>query len=118
MLDALERELLLIWIKGSDALTAELVRRFDRAPKPMYYQPHFLERMWDEYRSMTGEDAMQVDPDAFVRWTYAQALAHRQPRYQAMADGWGVTVTAEEVAQVRDSQGFNDLIATAIDRRA
>ena len=28
----------------------------------------------------------QVDPDAFVRWTYARALAHRQPRYRAIAD--------------------------------
>ena len=35
-----------------------------------------------------------VDPDAFVRWTYARALAHRQPRYGAMADRWGVTVPA------------------------
>ncbi|OJY27128.1 MAG: ATPase [Rhodobacterales bacterium 65-51] len=114
VMTALSQNLLMVWIKGSDAHTAELVRRFDRAPKPMYYQPHFLERMWDEYRSMTGEDAMQVDPDAFVRWTYAQALAHRQPRYAAMAD-WGVTVTAEEVAEVRDEAGFIDLIARAIE---
>jgi hypothetical protein len=40
--------LLLVWIKGSDAHTAELVRRFDRAPKPMYYQPHFLDAMWED----------------------------------------------------------------------
>jgi hypothetical protein len=39
------------------------------------------------------------DPDHFVRWTYARALAHRQPRYAAMAR-WGVTVTAEEVGAV------------------
>ena len=114
----LSDNLLMVWIKGSDAHTAELIRRFDRAPKPMYYQPHFLERMWGQYRSDTGLDEMQVDPDAFVRWTYAQALAHRQPRYQAMAERWGVTVTAEEVAQVRDTQGFEDLIAAALDRRA
>ena len=56
-----------------------------------------------------------VDPDAFVRWTYARALAHRQPRYGAMAD-WGVTITADEVAHVRTAADFNSLIATAIDR--
>ena len=43
VLDALERDLALVWIKGSDAHTQELVRRFDRAPKPMYYQPDFLD---------------------------------------------------------------------------
>src|SRR5690606_14560002 len=26
-----------VWIRGTEAHTAELVRRFDRAPKPMYY---------------------------------------------------------------------------------
>ena len=116
VLTHLTRHLLLVWIEGSEAHTAELVRRFDRAPKPMYYQPDFLTRMWDEYRMRQGETPEQVNPDAFVRWTYAQALAHRQPRYAAMAE-WGVTVTAEEVAQVRDTAGFDDLIARALDRK-
>lgn len=116
VLAELSKNLLLVWIKGSDAHTEELIRRFDRAPKPMYYQPHFLERMWGQYRAETGLAAEQVDSDAFVRWTYAQALAHRQPRYAAMAD-WGVTVTAEDVAQVRDPAGFDDLIARAIQSR-
>ena len=49
----------------------------------------------------------KVDPDAFVRWTYARALAHRAPRYRAMADTWGVTVTAEEVARVTDCDSFH-----------
>ena len=116
VLTELSRHHLMVWIKGSASHTAELVRRFDRAPKPMYYQPDFLTRMWGDYRMRQGETPEQVNPDAFVRWTYAQALAHRQPRYAAMAE-WGVTVTAEEVAQVRDTAGFDDLIARALDRR-
>ncbi len=108
--------LLLVWIKGSDAHTAELVRRFDRAPKPMYYQPAFLHAMWEEYRATHSVSEETCDPDHFVRWTYARALAHRQPRYAAMAR-WGVTVTAEEVAEVRTTDDFDRLIATAIDRR-
>jgi len=109
--------LLLVWIKGSDAHTAELVRRFDRAPKPMYYQPAFLHDAWEEYRASHGVSEETCDPDHFVRWTYARALAHRQPRYAAMAR-WGVTVTAEEVAEVTDIAGFDALIARAIDRAA
>jgi hypothetical protein len=111
----LSETLLLVWIKGSDAHTAELVRRFDRAPKPMYYQPEFLHAMWEEYRATHSVTEETCDPDHFVRWTYARALAHRQPRYAAMAR-WGVTVTAEEVAMVRDAAGFDALVAKAIDR--
>ena len=107
--------LLLVWIKGSDAHTAELVRRFDRAPKPMYYQPHFLHAMWEDYRSTHSVAEETCDPDHFVRWTYARALAHRQPRYAAMAR-WGVTVTAEEVGAVATTQDFDTLMARAIDR--
>jgi hypothetical protein len=52
-----------------------------------------------------------------VRWTYARALAHRQPRYEAMAK-WGVTVTAQEIASLKSTADFDELIATAIDRRS
>ncbi len=114
VLSTLAAHLLPVWIKGSDAHTAELVRRFDRAPKPMYYQPDFLRAAWAEYLETQGVAEDRVDPDAFVRWTYARALAHRAPRYGAMARNWGVTVTAEDVAQVRDRAGFDALIAAAI----
>jgi len=107
--------LLLVWIKGSDAHTTELVRRFNRAPKPMYYQPQFLHAAWEEYRATHSLTEETCDPDHFVRWTYARALAHRQPRYAAMAR-WGVTVLAEEVAEVGNTRDFDTLMARAIDR--
>ncbi|OCX63074.1 ATPase [Thioclava sp. SK-1] len=114
ILTALSSKMLMVWIEGSDAHTEELVRRFDRAPKPMYYQPEFLERKWVEYRVERGLREEEVNPDDFVRWTYAQALAHRQPRYDAMARNWGITVKAEDVALVRDKKDFTSLIAQAM----
>jgi hypothetical protein len=115
VLRQLSETLLLVWIKGSEAHTAELIRRFDRAPKPMYYQPTFLHTAWEEYRATHNVTEENCDPDAFVRWTYARALAHRQPRYAAMAKQ-GVTVTAEEVAAVQSPADFDAMIARAIDR--
>jgi hypothetical protein len=84
----------------------------------MCYQTEFLESAWQDYLNQNKVSEKQVDPDAFVRWTYARALAHRQPRYRAMAKKWGVTVTAEEISNVRSTQDFNDLIATALERGA
>ena len=117
VLTALSRNLLLVWIQGSEANTADLIRRFDRAPKPIYYQPAFLTEIWARSLDQNGIAEAEVNPDAFLRWGYAQVLAHRQPRYAAMARHWGVTVTAAEVAQVRDAQGLTDLIALALERR-
>ncbi|MBB1491381.1 ATPase [Paracoccus sp. MC1854] len=113
VLRALAALMLPVWIRGTEAHTSELVRRFDQAPKPMYYQPAFLAAAWKDYgRAHPGP----VDPDAFIRWTYARALAHRQPRYAAMARR-GVTVEADEIARVAGPQDFVDLIAAAIHRQ-
>ncbi len=114
LMTTLKAHVLPIWIKGSDAHTAELIRRFDRAPKPMYYQPDFLCAAWAAYQHETGHSPEHIDPDAFVRWTYARALAHRAPRYAAMARNWGITVSAEEVAQIRTAHDFNQLIAAKL----
>ncbi len=113
VLTALARDMLLIWIEGSDDHTAELVARFDAAPKPMYYRPDFLEASWSTYLEDSGLPPEQVDPDAFIRWTYARALAHRQPLYAGMAK-WGVTVKADDVAKLRSEADLTDLEATAI----
>ncbi|WP_170750931.1 ATPase [Ruegeria lacuscaerulensis] len=118
VLSELSRQTLMIWLKGDEDHTAELVRRFDKAPKPMSYQPEFLTRVWEEYLAEQGCSATEVDPDAFVRWTYARALAHRQPRYQAMADNWGVTVTANDMHSVRDAGDFDELIERTLETRA
>ena len=118
VMTVLARNMALVWIEGSDAHTAELVRRFDKAPKPMYYQREFLDRAWAAYRAETGDAPDKVDPDAFVRWTYARALEHRAPRYRAMAESWGISVTAEEIWAVRTPAAFDDLIASKLEARA
>ncbi|MBP9951756.1 MAG: ATPase [Cypionkella sp.] len=115
VMTALSSHLLPVWIQGSPEHRAELIRRFDRAPKPMYYQPDFLQTIWAEYLTQQGKPADQVDPDAFLRFGYARLLEHRVPRYAAMAR-WGVTVSAQEVAAVKSRADFDTLIATAIDR--
>ncbi len=115
LLQALSQECLLVWIKGDAAHTRELIRRFDKAPKPMAYQPEFLARVWKDYLIENNCSEDDVDPDAFIRWTYAKALEHRQPRYAAMAK-WGITITADQVAGLRDEAGLTDLIADTLDR--
>ncbi len=110
LLTALSEECLLVWIKGDEAHTQELIRRFDRAPKPMAYQPEFLARVWAQYLEENNCSEEDVDPDAFVRWTYAQALSHRQPRYEAMSK-WGITITPDQIGALKSEGDFVDLIA-------
>ena len=54
-----------------------------------------------------------VDPNEFIRWTYAKALSHRQPRYEKMSN-WGITVKAEDIEKVKNSNQFNLLIESTL----
>ena len=114
LLKMLSNNCLMVWIEGNDDHTSDLVQRFDKAPKPMAYEPDFLLRTWQEYLSENDILEVEVDPDTFIRWTYARALAHRQPRYEAMAKNWGITVQASDMATVRDEFDFVNLIARGI----
>ncbi|MGJ8558308.1 MAG: ATPase, partial [Sulfitobacter geojensis] len=78
------------------------------------YQPEFLTRVWQEYLDENDCAEGDVDPDAFVRWTYAQALSHRQPRYEAMSK-WGVTITPDQIGTLQTESDFVDLIASTLD---
>ncbi len=115
VMQAMAASMLLVWIEGNDSHRAELIRRFDAAPKPMYYRPEFLTQVWGAFLAQTGASAQSADPDAFLRFGYAQLLQSRVPRYAAMA-GWGVTISAAEVSAARSPAEFDALIAAAIDR--
>jgi hypothetical protein len=80
----------------------------------MSYDPVFLLKTWQAYLGEFNVSPDKVDPDDFIRWAFAKALAHRQPRYEAMANRWGLTVHMNDVAQVRDEAGFVALIEKAL----
>lgn len=116
VLATLSAHSLMVWIEGPESHTQELIRRFDRDPKPMYYKPEFLLPLWQGWLAEQGIAAHQADPNAFIRYAYARAMAHRAPLYAAMARNWGVTVTAAEVEAVRDAQDAIAMVATALGR--
>lgn len=114
---ALTANTVLLYIEGTPAHTAMLVERFRKSPKPMYYQPAFLERKWAEYKELktiTRDD--DVDPDDFAAWGFAELLHHRIPLYQKLAQNHGYTVRMRDIPAVTNAAAFVDLVATAIDQ--
>ena len=115
VLKTLAENTLMVWIEGSSHHTDELIKRFDENPKPMCYDPGFLDLKWKEYLKIHKCSVNDVDPDDFVRWTYSEAMAHRNPIYQSMAS-WGITVQADLISQVQTPSEFNSLIGSTISR--
>lgn len=117
ILRKLSDEMLLVWIKSGSDLLAKLMQRFHMSPKPMYYQPEFLEENWQAYRHENAVSEGDVDPNDFARWIYARAVDHRQPRYAEIARNWGVSIDACELSQVGSARDFNMLVARTLDAR-
>ncbi|MBJ7577100.1 ATPase [Devosia sp. MC532] len=108
----------LIYIRGTDKDAIELVKRFKKSPKPMYYRPEFLVEKWAEYKLINGiMDDCDVDPAGFGAWGFEALLHDRLPRYQALADNFGYVIEASDLATVRDGDEFIDLVAAAIEKR-
>ena len=117
VMSALSRAMLPVYIRGGDEHVAALVHRFDRAPKPMYYREDQLLDFWAAYLAEKGCAADQVDPDAFIRWGFARLIEGRRPRYQAIADRWGVTLEADDVARIETGEDLDALIMAALAAR-
>ena len=108
----------LIYIRGTEKDADALVERFRTSPKPMYYQPKFLTRKWAEYKRKNNvTDDAKVDPAGFGAWGFEALLYDRLPRYQKLADNFGYTIEAADLAIVRDGEEFVDLVTSAIKGR-
>jgi hypothetical protein len=116
VLKALAETTTLLYIEGTPDHTAMLVDRFRKHPKPMYYQPAFLDTKWAEYKDtnkIRNDD--DVDPDGFAVWGFEQLLHHRIPLYERIAENFGYTVRMRDIPDVKTEQGFIDLVSRAID---
>lgn len=113
VLKALSDTCLLVYIEGDEAHADALKARFDKSPKPMYYNEDFLRLVWKDYLEKTGASEETVDPDEFIRWGYARLIDWRRPRYEAIADQWGVRIKAQELEKVTAPEQFLDIIDAA-----
>jgi hypothetical protein len=116
VLKALAANTALFYIEGTPGHTAMLVERFRKYPKPMYYQPAFLEAKWAEYKDLnkiSRDD--DVDPDGFAVWGFEQLLHHRIPLYARIAKNFGYTVHMKDIPAVTSEAAFADLVARAIE---
>jgi len=119
VIDLLAKHSLILYIQTTNKEEEdELIRRAQSSPKPLYYRPEFLLEQLDTYLQENNlEYAAQLDPDEFTRWVFPRLFNSRIPRYEAIAEPHGYTVTSQEVAQLRDEKDFLSLLEQAIARK-
>jgi len=117
VLNVLFTHTLVIYIKASKADEEGLIKRAEKSPKPLYYRESFLDEQLAAYMSEKKlEYIALIDPDDFVRWVFPRLFYSRIPRYEAIAEQYGYTITTEEAAAVHDENDFLELISNVLDR--
>ncbi len=117
VLKSLSESTMLLYIEGTPEHAAMLVDRFRKHPKPMYYQPEFLDEKWAEYKALnqiSSDD--EVDPDGFAIWGFEQLLHHRIPLYKKIADRHGYTLRMQDIPAIQTEADFIGLLCKTIDQ--
>ena len=115
MLDVLAGNTVIVYLGADKAMEETMIRRSIENPKPMYYQEAFLDEQLQVYLDGSGlASPAEIVPDEFVRWIFPRHVAHRRPKYEALADRYGYTVDARAIERVTSEADFLELVAAAM----
>ncbi|MEY3808682.1 MAG: hypothetical protein RI893_1658 [Pseudomonadota bacterium] len=115
VLETLAQNTLIVYIKIPETLEQTIIERAKSDPKPLYYREEFLDEKLAEFMQLKNYASTDVmPPDEFVTWVFPELFKSRLPRYQAIADQYGYTIDANDVATIKGEDDFNQLIAAAL----
>jgi hypothetical protein len=119
LLDMLAKHTLFIYIQANEGDEKRLIKRSKSAPKPMYYQPKFLDEQLAIYMDENKlEYVAMINPDDFIRWIFPRLFYARIPRYESIAKQYGYTIKTEDLYKIKTEADFLKLIEKAIDEQA
>lgn len=116
-IDIIADSSLIIYIKATKDNESELIKRAQKSPKPLYYREEFLDEQLSLYMQENNlEYVAMIDPDEFVRWVFPKLFYSRIPRYEAIADKHGYSISTEELSRVTTEHEFLSLIEDVLSR--
>ena len=117
-LEILAEHTLILYIKATEKNEKSLIQRAESDPKPLYYREAFLDEQLAVYMKENNLSYVaMIDPDEFVRWIFSKLFYSRIPRYDAIAEKYGYTITTDELSQVTNKEELMVLIEKAIKRK-
>lgn len=108
---------LILYLKTTPTLEDVLIQRAQSDPKPLYYRDAFLDEQLPVFLSEKGYSTVEeIGPDEFVTWVFPKLFRSRLPRYEAIAQGYGYVIDAQDVASIENESDFFQLVADALSR--
>jgi len=117
-LEILAEHTFILYIKATEKNEQALIQRAESDPKPLYYREAFLDKQLAVYMKENNlEYIAMIDPDEFVRWVFPKLFYSRIPRYDAIAEKYGYTITTDELSKVKNEKELMALIEKAIKKQ-
>ncbi len=111
LLDDVDENSLFVYIKASPEEEKKVLQRAQAYPKPMYFSSEKIDTWLAQYANdhkFTNTD--QFDGKDFARWVFPKLFENRLPKYQAIADKYGVTIPSEAFQGIKTSDEFLNVI--------
>jgi hypothetical protein len=108
---------LFVYLRASAEEEKTVLERAQKYPKPLFFPPASLEWWGQDYVEKQGLGSVdEMDPDGFSRWVFPKLFSSRLPKYQRLADRYGVTIESADMYGVGDEADFLDRLVGALER--
>lgn len=106
---------LFVYLKAGEEDHPKILERAIQYPKPLYFPPAFFDANLKEYLEQFDiTNAQDINPEAFLSWVFPRLFQSRLPKYQRLADRYGVTIPAGAIGAVQSEDEFLTLVAEAL----
>lgn len=107
----LGEQTLIVYIKAEAEEEAALVEQAMHEPKPLYFPPAQFDGWLAEYlKEKNLRSVDDVVPNDFSRWVFPKLFHSRLPKYQAIADKYGITVSSKALRGVTTQEEFFEIV--------
>jgi dephospho-CoA kinase len=111
LIESIDENSLIVYIKANEEEEQNVLRRAQEYPKPLFFSPEKFDAWLAEYlaeNNLSSSDEME--PDEFSRWVFPKLFENRLPKYQRIADKYGVTIPSDAFKDIKTSDEFLNVI--------
>lgn len=109
--EVLSKHSLIIYIKSSKKNEQKIIERAVNDPKPLFFKSAFLEEKLTEYLAEVKLDYVaQINPDDFSKWVFPKLFYYRLPKYEQIAQKYGITIESDDLYQCKTINDFFELL--------
>ncbi|MGB4106337.1 MAG: hypothetical protein WBK55_00915 [Alphaproteobacteria bacterium] len=102
---------LFVYIRAGKEEGQALVGQAFHEPKPLYFQPQQFDEWLAEFMKQHGYGGIDdFSPNEFSQWVFPKLFYSRLPKYQRIAEKYGVTVALRDLRTLKNADEFLKVI--------